>query len=135
MDYKKIRRHQHWDRCDVLEALDQRRRQGKPLNCKAVEHDNCGLCHAATEIFGSYRKAIDALGLNYDSVLLVPRDVWSRQRVIERFHALKQQGADLWMAATRRRVGQILPDDQRRILALLHFLRCRAIGQRCRHLR
>jgi hypothetical protein len=103
MDYKKIRRHQHWDRCDVLDALDQRRRQGKPLNCKAVEHDNGGLCHAAKEIFGAYRKAIEALGLNYDSVLLVPRDVWSRQRVIERFHVLKQQGADLWMAATRRR--------------------------------
>lgn len=61
-------------RRDVLDGIAKRRRLNLPLNPRALierqnESPNCALYFGAIRLFGSWRRAIEAAGLNYDLFL------------------------------------------------------------------
>ena len=68
-------------------------RQGVDLSSGSVRRTHPGLFYAFRARAGSWRAAVESIGVNYDSVRR-GRD-WSEQAVIERLRELHEQGADL----------------------------------------
>lgn len=61
---------QAWDAAGVVEAITERHRRGQTLASSKVPR---ALISAAGRIFGSWRDAIEAAGLDYDAIVLARR--------------------------------------------------------------
>lgn len=61
-----------WSREKVLEAFRKRLRDGKSLAYYPVQREFSGLASAALSYFGSYKTAIEALGINYEKEVKIP---------------------------------------------------------------
>jgi hypothetical protein len=61
---------QAWDAASVVETILERHRRGQPLASSKVPR---ALISAAGRIFGSWRDAIEAAGLDYDAIVLARR--------------------------------------------------------------
>lgn len=67
-------------RQEVLDGIAKRRRLNLPLNPRALikrqsENANCALYRGGIRLFGSWRRAIEAAGLNYDLLLKQSRAI------------------------------------------------------------
>lgn len=62
-----------WDRQRVLEAFQQRLSAGKSLTYSIVEEEFPGLASAAPKYFGTYRAAIEAMGIDYEGEVKIAR--------------------------------------------------------------
>jgi hypothetical protein len=61
---------QAWDAASVVETISERHRRDHPLASSKVPR---ALISAANRIFGSWRAAIEAAGLDYDAIVLARR--------------------------------------------------------------
>jgi hypothetical protein len=61
---------QAWDAASVVETISERHRRDQPLASSKVPR---ALSSAANRIFGSWRTAIEAAGLDYDAIVLARR--------------------------------------------------------------
>lgn len=57
-----------WNREKIIKKLKELHRQGKPLNPQYMEKHHLAVKHAAARYFGSYKKAIESIGLDYRQI-------------------------------------------------------------------
>jgi hypothetical protein len=89
----------HWTRKTIIEHIKQLHAQGVELNYTSAERDRLNLVRAAAWHFGTWRLAVEAADVDYESLSKYRR--WNRERIIERIKELHAQGADLsWRAVS-----------------------------------
>jgi hypothetical protein len=66
---------------------------GEELNYASAEENHVNLVRAAAWHYGTWKRAIEEAGLDYDEVSIYKR--WTQKRVIARIRELHAQGADL----------------------------------------
>lgn len=96
---------QTWTKDEVLQAIRERFEAGKPLNYMAVVADDEPLTGAARRCFGSWGKALEAAGFNYDEIkkaaransVVLPPGSWSAEVIIAEIR--KRADAGLSLAA------------------------------------
>jgi DNA-binding XRE family transcriptional regulator len=86
-------RRESWDREKVLRAIQEYALSGGNLSASYVRSHRSKLYSAAVVYCGSWREALESLGINYDEVKL--RDEWTPDRVIEEIRKAHENGADL----------------------------------------
>ena len=91
-----------WTKEEILRALRRLHKAKADLSYNALAARQQSLVSAAAYHFGSYRKAVEAAGIDYASVTRRPR--WTKPMIIGLIKSAKRKGDDLhWSAVTRRR--------------------------------
>jgi hypothetical protein len=91
-----------WDKIRIKTELKRLHRGGANLSYNALAKKKQALVSAAAYHFGSFRRAVEAAGIDYADVIRRPR--WTKQRIIQLIKAARRKGDDLhWSAVTRRR--------------------------------
>lgn len=93
LDYDKIRRVQVWNRRRIECELRQWRRKRVDLSYNRFERRQPKLFHAAVYHYGSWKRALAAIGVDYRKVRRP--EPWSREKVVRRIKQLKRRGVDL----------------------------------------
>ncbi len=86
IDPRTTRIRQRFSRREVIEAIDRRRREGRPLNSKSVRDSDLRLLGAAQARFGGWLEALRAAGVDPESVALMRN--WSKDRILKSLRAL-----------------------------------------------
>jgi len=89
-----------WNRRKIRAALLQLHRQGKSLSLSKVLKGNGPLARSAVVYFGSYRKAIEALDLNYEHVRRTAQ--WSEEKIVAELRKLVESGVKPNVTEIRR---------------------------------
>ncbi|MDQ3813676.1 MAG: hypothetical protein M3347_06965 [Armatimonadota bacterium] len=82
-----------WTRKSIVEEIKRLHDAGEELNYTAAEANHLNLVRAAAWHFGTWRRAIQSAGIDYDSLSKYQR--WNRERIVERIQELHQAGEDL----------------------------------------
>ena len=82
-----------WTKKTIIERLRGLQLEGADLSYARAEDEHLRIVRAATWHFGSWRLALEAAGLDADSVARYQK--WSRERIVERIRELHAQGHDL----------------------------------------
>ena len=91
-----------WSRPEIIKAIKKLHKAGKDVSYNALARRQQALVSAAAYHFGSYRRAVEAAGIDYAEVVRRPR--WNRPLIIRLIKAAKRRGEDLhWSAVTKRR--------------------------------
>ena len=103
LDYKKIRRQDphRWDRHQIISELRRLRRKNVPLHHNAIGHSMPELVTAAYRYFGTYRRAVEAAGINYLDVRIRPQQTWDKRRIIAELKQLRKDHRGLWARSVR----------------------------------
>lgn len=102
---EKFRIRQSWTKDEVLQAIRERFEAKKPLNYMSVVAEDEALTGAARRYFGSWGKALEAAGFNYDEIkkaaransVVLPPGSWSAEVIIAEIR--KRANAGLSLAA------------------------------------
>lgn len=90
-----------WNKKKIVSALRKLNRSGAELSYNALAKKQQSLVSAAAYHFGSYRKAVEAAGLDYAEVTRRPR--WNKAIIIALIKKARREGEDLhWSAVTTR---------------------------------
>lgn len=90
-----------WNKEEIIRALRKLNRSGADLSYNALAKKQQSLVSAAAYHFGSYRKAVEAAGLDYAEVTRRPR--WNKAAIIALIKKGRRDGEDLhWSAVTAR---------------------------------
>ncbi len=93
LNYDEILKYDSWTDAKILDRLREMDQKGEDLR-SVHTRTVCGPLHGACKHhFGSYRKAIEAAGLEYPPKLPLP--FWSRPKVLQTLRELHDQGIDL----------------------------------------
>ena len=88
-----------WTRKGIIDEIKRLHAAGEELNYSSVEENHLNLVRAAAWHFGTWKRAVEKSGLDYESVSKYQR--WTRERVVERIQELYKQGKDLsWRAVS-----------------------------------
>jgi len=96
LDYSQIRRYKSWTRDRIVERIQELHTQGVDLSWRNVcLNVDPQLAAAATKKshFGSWREALDAAGLDYDSIRRYRE--WDDERVLEMVREMHARGKGL----------------------------------------
>lgn len=93
LDYGRIRRKGFWSRVLIVERIRALKEAGKPLNFGYVSLHHATLMVAAYQYIGSWRKAIEAAGLDYAAIRKTKR--WSQRSVVSEIRRMKREGVDV----------------------------------------
>lgn len=106
IDYVSVSRRvlEHWTSRQVLDGLRRLHAQGVALAEKQVAARDRKLAVAARRLFGSYRKAIEAIGFEYDQVRCSHVRVWGRKRIVQLLRELYREGRDLRVSRVMKEV-------------------------------
>lgn len=86
-----------WTPVTILAELRRLRAEGVDLGYRALARSHRPLVSAAAYHFGSFRRAVDLAGIDYESVCRRPR--WTKARVISVIKSARRRGSDLsWTA-------------------------------------
>ena len=122
-----VQRNKNWNEQLVTEEIRAWQELGKPLYSHYMRQNYQELLAAGIRYFGTWRAAIEAAGIPYDSVRKY-RD-WSKERIVETIQRLQKEGVDLsfrsmmlskyapmvWSCASRsRRKARASADPARR---------------------
>jgi hypothetical protein len=95
IDYAKVRRQQVWSREKVIKQLRKYKSEGADLSYNAFEKKYSKLFHAAQYQFGSWKRALSFIDVDYKKIRKWPRRTWSKKEITSRIKALKNKGVDL----------------------------------------
>ncbi len=91
-----------WSPERVTEEIRELSRQGVDLRHGAVQQEQKRLVSAAIRYFGSWRAAVEAAGVDYDSLRKTSEEQrlqkigkWSHERILEEIRELQSRGEDL----------------------------------------
>lgn len=88
-----------WTRKTIIEEIKKLYTADEELNYTAAEANHLNLVRAAAWHFGTWRRAVEAAGIDYESLSKYRR--WDPQRIVERIRELNEEGADLsWRAVS-----------------------------------
>ena len=82
-----------WTRKSIVEEIRTLHANGDELNYSSAEEDNLGLVQAAAWHFGTWRRAVETAGFDYESVSKYRR--WTTERVLEAIREHHRRGSDL----------------------------------------
>ncbi|HEX8835091.1 MAG TPA: hypothetical protein VF719_12860 [Abditibacteriaceae bacterium] len=82
-----------WTRKGIVAEIKKLHAEGVELNYATAEANNLNLVRAAAWHFGTWRRAVEAAGIDYQSVCKYRR--WDRDRITARIRELHSEGADL----------------------------------------
>ena len=88
-----VQRNKNWNEQLVTEEIRAWQELGKPLYSHYMRQNYQELLAAGIRYFGTWRAAIEASGIPYDSVRKY-RD-WSKERIVETIQRLEKDGVDL----------------------------------------
>jgi hypothetical protein len=91
-----------WNPPLIVKTIQQLHRQKKPLWSREIRQTNGALHSAAIHWFGSYRKAIAAAGIDYQSIQRMVPGRWNPQNVQRELRRLHRDKAALHHAALER---------------------------------
>lgn len=69
LDYASVRLSDIWDESKIIEILQSRAKEDKILNSSYMRYHHPNLIAATCMYFGSYRKACESAGIDYNSIL------------------------------------------------------------------
>jgi hypothetical protein len=91
-----------WDKVKIRQALIKLNKQGADLSYNGLAKKQQSLVSAAAYHFGSYRRAVEEAGIDYDVVTRRPR--WTRAAIVKLIKESKRGDEQLhWSAVTKRR--------------------------------
>lgn len=91
---------QFWSEEEIINRIRSLSNQGRPINLAAVAAaGEWYLIRASTHYFGSWRKAVEAAGFNYDDVRADIR--WTPEKVIQEIRRLRRRRKDISSRATQ----------------------------------
>ncbi len=91
-----------YDRDFVVARLKALHAEGKPLHFGGLYgKPYMNIITSAIRLFGSYAKALEAAGINYDNIRRIRRNWWTKEKIIEEIRALEKQGERLSYASTQ----------------------------------
>ena len=82
-----------WTRKSIVAAIKKLHGAGVELNYATAEAQHLNLVRAAAWHFGTWRRAVEAADIDYESIGKYRR--WDRERIVARIKELAAQGADL----------------------------------------
>lgn len=82
-----------WTRKGIIAEIKRLYAANEELNYSTVEENHLNLVRAAAWHFGTWRRAVEKAGLDYESLSKYQR--WNRERIVERIQELHKEGADL----------------------------------------
>jgi hypothetical protein len=91
-----------WCEPTICQALRDLHRNGRPIWSRKLRETNRPLHSAAIYWFGSYRKAIDAAGLDYARIRQSTPGRWDRESVMRELRKLHRQKVPLHHASIER---------------------------------
>jgi hypothetical protein len=95
LDYDSLRKqHKPYTKEELLGVLKELQAQGRSLAFSSVREFDSGLADAIITRFGTYKRAIETLGLDYRSVS-ERRDAYSESELLDALRELKRQGLSL----------------------------------------
>jgi hypothetical protein len=96
-----------WTRLELLSAIKKRQGRGAPLSYRTVKRDDPHLIYGATRLYGNWRGAVIAAGIDYEPVRAVnPRIKFLTGRdVVLAIRRRKRRKQGLSLAAVRARNG------------------------------
>lgn len=95
-DGKGRRRLPRWTKERVLQRIQERREAGLPLNSGVILADDPALDCAARRLFGSWGKAVEAAGLDYEAIKSPKEKTrWSKELVLQRIKERRSAGLAL----------------------------------------
>ena len=100
IDYNKVRRVETWSREKIKMQLRRLKRKGVSFRYNEFEKDYLKLLAAACYHFGSWKNALSAVGIDYQS--LQRFTTWSRQKVKRRIRSLYQKEKDISYSALKK---------------------------------
>jgi hypothetical protein len=83
----------HWTRDNIITEIRQLHAQKSPLGWRFAEKQYPDLVKAAERHFGSWRRAVEEAGVDYDRLRTYQR--WDRERIVRRIRELHEAGYDL----------------------------------------
>jgi hypothetical protein len=88
-----------WTRKAIVAEIKRLHAEGAELNYATAEDNHLNLVRAAAWHFGTWRRAVESAGIEYDSISKYQR--WNRERIVARIRELHSEGADLnWRAVS-----------------------------------
>lgn len=85
-----------WDRTTVCKEIKRLSKLGVPLHVFAlVKSEFSYILGAGRKVFGSWKKAINAAGLNYSKIRKVCIGYWTKPRIIKHIKILEKKGIRL----------------------------------------
>lgn len=93
MNYEDYRMSTKWDEKKVIKRVKERIKQGEPINAGAVQRDDAGFFQAAKRVFGTWDKAVEAAGINYEKHRGMRR--WSRDIIVKAIQDRARQGKEI----------------------------------------
>lgn len=88
-----------WTKTSIIKEIKTLHKQRVGLNSGSIRKTHRYLMSSACYIFGSWKEAIEASGIKYESIAIKPfkseRELWDKNKVINEIIILKSQGKDL----------------------------------------
>lgn len=69
LTYSKIKKGHDWSKQKILDVINKRVHNGQTIESNAIIKELGGIVIASRRIFGSWRKAVELCGIDYDSIL------------------------------------------------------------------
>lgn len=104
----KAHRPRKWTRERVIQRIRELHRQGCDLCHSSAKREHQYLVVVASDerMFGSWRDAVEAAGLPYDSVS--KHEAWTKEKIISRIRLLHRRGEPLSHESARQRHGALV---------------------------
>ena len=99
INYEKIRRQRVWSREKIIKQLKKYKAEGAELSYNAFEKQDSKLFHAAQYQFGSWKRALSFIDVDYKKIRKWPGRTWSKKKITSKIKALKKKGVDLSLRA------------------------------------
>ncbi len=109
LDPKEVcKRKRKWTQERILQEIQRLHREGEDLSHSAAKRNHQYLVVVAVDdrMFGSWRNAIEAAGLDYEKIS--KHRFWSKERIIEDIKELNAKGEDLSHEAAKNRHGALV---------------------------
>jgi len=91
------RSYKRWSMEEVLRVIGELSREGKQLNSGHIARTYPALAYAGRKYCGGWEEAIEAAGLDYESIRR--KSFWSKKKIIARIRELKAAGEPLNVSA------------------------------------
>lgn len=90
----------HWTRQTIIDEIRRMHKAKEDMSFAALERNNLSLMRASAWHYGTWRRAVEEAGIDYESLSRYRR--WSKARIIARIQELYAEGQDLsWRAVSQ----------------------------------
>jgi hypothetical protein len=90
----------HWTRQAILDEIRRMHKAKEDMSYASLEQNHLSLMRASAWHFGTWRRAVEEAGIDYETLSRYRR--WTKERIVARIQELYAQGQDLsWRAISQ----------------------------------